>query len=86
MGNTFDNRGQAAAIKEISDLEKPLFLIPKVNETSDETNSPATFSVLSYNILADAYKHFFYLTVSCKYLDFNYRSRIIVTFPSHANI
>lgn len=36
------------------------------------------FSVLSYNILADAYKQYSTDGVSPTYLNFNYRSKIIL--------
>ncbi len=75
MGNTLNFQGPDAT-QVVRDIKELPFALIETSKSSDPTDQ--SFSVLSYNILADAYKHVFLFAVKCKFLDFQYRSRIIV--------
>jgi len=86
MGNFFSRLFPASAetIKEIQHGKPFEFIELDQKPETDEVNSPKTgsdnplFSVLSYNILADAYSGHFRTEIEEKYLNFAYRSPIIV--------
>ena len=86
MGNFFSRLFPASAetIKEIQHGKPFEFIEVDEKPEADETTSPKgepsnpIFSVLSYNILADAYSGHFRTEIEEKYLSFAYRSPIIV--------
>jgi len=47
---------------------------------SPNLNPNNSFSLLSYNILAEVYSHFLSSSIDPKYLDISYRSKLIVKY------
>jgi len=76
MGNLLkrSHKDPVEAVRAITDLPYVI-----TNQTLGENGAAdSSFSVLSYNILADCYKNVFLFTIPCQFLDFNYRSKVIV--------
>jgi len=76
MGNLIHRRNSPDPIEAIRAIKNLPYILP--NQNIEEGTSDTSFTVLSYNILADVYKNVFLFTIPCQFLDFNYRSRIII--------
>jgi len=85
MGNFFSPPPQPPSnlLKELQQGNDFEFL--DLSSTETDPNLTSQFSVLSYNILAEAYSGHFRSEVDEKFLTFSYRSPIIVPIQAENN-